>query len=199
MGDLGIQLLALKVLAVIFVLLTFSTNSRKKIIPAVTFTGAASIVIHSIMNGTDGLYHSMGGVGVALLLAVPLGLVMVNSKSRFIYSAAAGSIAGPMGSVALFLVLYLFIAARMFFRSESRAVYAYPRILMRTGQDSGIDAPVKSQLAKIEIARFDRENSITQDEEETGGSRERSGRMESCWPMILGVSTLAVLISGTII
>ncbi len=198
MGAFGIQLLALKILAVIFVLLTFSINSRKKIIPAVLFIGVASIVIHSMMNGVDGLSYSAGGIGLALILAAPLGLILVKSKSRFIYSAAAGSMAGPMGSVALFLILYLFLAARMLYRSNPPSTYTHPWIFMPAGPDSKIDSSIKSQLARIEIARFDRENSAPFEEAENSKAPHRRDRMESCWPMILGVSTLAVLISGMI-
>lgn len=81
---------------------------RRRIPNWLTVTGAlAGIVLNCALSGLEGLKASAGGVGLALLIYVPLYMLCAIGGGDVKLMAAVGAVAGPSRWLAIFLITSL--------------------------------------------------------------------------------------------
>ncbi len=202
MGTYHFQTLILKILAVAFIMIIITSSPKKSVLTAIIFTAAMSLAFHAFRDGIGGVYFSASGIFISLLLTTPIQFYEKTSKSVFVYSAAAGAITGPLGSILVFIIIFTFLAIAKLFKSRQFMVLSnlhnlafYPQSAIPSQET------LTSQLARIEASRMDNESGQTgeieykyEDEEKTPNNIRIAP-----WKTILAMSTLAVVIIGVFI
>ncbi|MDZ7860831.1 MAG: hypothetical protein U5O15_09270 [Candidatus Krumholzibacteriota bacterium] len=202
MGTYHLQTLILKILAVAFIMIIITSRPKKKVLTAIIFTAVMSLAVHAFRDGISGVYFSVSGIFISLLLTTPIRFYKKTSKLGFLYSAAAGAITGPLGSILVFIILFTFLAISKLFKSRQLMVlsnFRNPALLLQftiPAQEN-----LTSQLSRIEASRMDNENGQPDGLEykyEDGEQMTKNIRIGP-WKTMLAMSTLAVVIIGVFV
>lgn len=199
MDAFNIQTLLLKTLAVLFVLFALTSGQKKKTRIMILAIAFLTIAVHLLRDGLAGLYFSFSGAAVATLMASPLQIRSDNLRAKIIYSAAAGSITGPIGSIFLFILMYIFLGMRILDRSGASGPTSYGRYIVPLQNMIVPESGLKSRIARIEIDRINRENGFITDPDNVIGSSGAAEVISRSWQITMAISTLAVMISGIFI
>ncbi len=194
-----LQTLFLKLLAILFIFVIMTNNSKKTVLVTIAYIAIMSIAIHTLRDGLSGLYFSTSGIIISFLLTIPMHFNNKTTKSRFVYSTAAGAITGPLGSILVFMILFLFLAVSKFFKAEQLVLSNIQPMIIPIQAPALGEENLKSQLARIEASKMDNENNYIVDLESSERERKSLRHILDPWKTILAMSTLAVIITGVFV
>ena len=156
-------------------------------------------------DGTDGLIYSVAGVGLALLLTVPLRFFNVITASELFLSIALGAALGAAQYAAAFCIATAFITIQRFMKLDvprrADELEAPP-----PGYGSGLlAADEKSALVEIEALKILHRDSEDFSDAAVVGSWAANGRGGSAagasrfmpWSAEIALATLTVLMLGS--
>ena len=118
MDTYQLQTLFLKLLSIFFIFVILTNNSKKTIPLTIVYIAIISIAIHTLRDGLTGLYFSTSGITISFFLTIPIHFNNNTTKTKFAYSTAVGAITGPLGSILVFMIFFLFLAVSKFFKPQ---------------------------------------------------------------------------------
>jgi hypothetical protein len=207
MGTGDLMTTTIKLTAAIYILL-IAMRRIPKTKPAWLITAAVCMVVtsaHMYVHGLPGLFMSISGAAVSILLSIPLYRQNRISRSELIPSLAVGCILGPVGYSVAYLIAFTLFAVQYWLKAEK--FIAGDRRL-RTASPGGPDiiaADEKSALARIEARKIlhgdnaqNAGDDLPRDRLEDYIYRHYPHRQENTfpWGAKLAVASLVVLMMG---
>jgi hypothetical protein len=194
-----LQTLFLKLLAVLFILVILTSNSKRNLLAAIIFVAIMSIAIHTFRDGINGLYFSTSGIAISFFLTIPIHFNRKATKSRFIYSTVAGAITGPLGSIVVFIILFFFLAISRLFKSQQLVFSSSQQMMVPIQPASLGEENLKSQLVRIEATKMNDDSNYGNNTQPLEPEQKSPQLRTGPWKTILAMSTLAVIITGMFI
>ncbi|MCD6379794.1 hypothetical protein J7M07_05040 [bacterium] len=194
-----LQTMFLKLLAVLFILVILTSNSKRNLLTSIIVVAIMSISVHTFRDGINGLYFSVSGIVISFFLTIPIHFNRKTTKSRFVYSTVAGAITGPLGSILVFTILFFFLALSRLFKSQQLVFSNIQQMMVPIQPTSLGEENLKSQLARIEANRMNEENNYGNSSQSLETERKSPQLRTGPWKTILAMSTLAVIITGMFI